>query len=138
MGVVGARTQASFGIGLLSGAFDYYTLRASIQKVSSGKQSIGTLSEPCLRRLPEIKLNVKNLLNSANRELLDLPVPSHSDPRGEIIALIRNFARRISKDIVGYQILSQDDAPETSGMVLYLDEVMDLAKRSVLNHSPIV
>ena len=142
-------------------------------------------------RLPEIKLNVNNLLSSVRNELKGLPVPTHADPRREVVTLIRDFARKVSNHVVGYpppsfsfaklskdglihqlngaydifrlsihqtaprfrpwmssghlseptptsmtvnqmiELAAHDDAAGGSGMVLYLDEVMDLAKRFV-------
>ena len=126
------------------------------------------------------------------KELRELPLPTHADPRREIVTLIRDFARKVSKHVVGYpppsfssgklhqdglihqlngaydkfrlsihqtaprfrpwmssrhsspptpktmtinQMITSaanDDAVGGSGMILYLDEVMDLAKRFVL------
>jgi hypothetical protein len=142
-------------------------------------------------RLPEIRRNVANLLNSVNKELDTLPIPNHYDPRREIITVLRDFVRKVSKHIGGYpppsfsaskmekdnlihqlngaydkfrlsihetaprfrpwmsdqhpsrptltddkidqmvKSASCDDAPNGSGMLLYLDEVLELAKRYV-------
>lgn len=57
-------------------------------------------------RLPEIQTDITRLLWQVDRKLDDLPIPNYSDPRRDIITLIRDFTKIVSKHIDGDNLVS--------------------------------
>jgi hypothetical protein len=109
-------------------AFECYSVWADIQTVSC-LISIVTACDSLLPRLPEIHKELQNLLRNTEDSIRKLPKPPSSDPFGEVLNLIGNFSRDLSRHLEG--------TPEKGGLLQTIRPAQLRFRRTIRATAPI-
>lgn len=86
-------------------------------------------------RLPGILAELTRQLGVVDSDLQDLPAPRYSNPRLEVVTLIRDFTRRVSQMAAGLPPANLSD-PSTSGMMHQLHAIFDRFRDGVHRSAP--
>jgi hypothetical protein len=88
--------------------------------------------------LPQIQLDVLRQLEVVNKELDGLPYPKFDDPRREILTLLRDFSKKISKHIEGLPPSSSNNSRDLGslGLIHSINEASERFRREVHQTAP--
>ncbi|KAH9833436.1 P-loop containing nucleoside triphosphate hydrolase protein [Rhodofomes roseus] len=86
------------------------------------------LSELIAKRLPELQDELQNLLQTTEEALRQLPKPPSNDAFAEILHLLSNFARDMSKHLEG--------TPEGNGLLQTLRPVQERFREAIRETAP--
>ncbi|KAG8916491.1 hypothetical protein FRC02_003804 [Tulasnella sp. 418] len=94
------------------------------------------LSDLVSKKLPTIQREISRLLNHVERELHDVPAPNIRDPRREVITIIRDFRKIVSKHIQGIAPDSPDSHPSLAGLIHSINGIYEDFKHDIHRTAP--
>ncbi|KAG8958379.1 hypothetical protein FRC03_009190 [Tulasnella sp. 419] len=94
------------------------------------------LSDLVSQKLPIIQREISRLLIHVEQELRDIPAPNIKDPRREVITIIRDFRRIVSKHIQGLAPDSPDSDPSLPGLIHSINGVYDSFRCDIHRTAP--
>ncbi|KAG8988905.1 hypothetical protein FRB94_010065 [Tulasnella sp. JGI-2019a] len=92
------------------------------------------LSALVSQKLPEIQAEISKQLRFVDDELLELPAPNFTDPKAEVIRLLRDFDRKLALLIEGNSVNPAN--PSASGIMYSINQVFDRFKHAVFATTP--
>lgn len=86
-------------------------------------------------RLPDIQSEIVKQLRIVNEDLAELPAPNFTEPRSEVVRLLREFDKKLSALVEG---TASADPSETSASTLMheVNQVFERFKQSVFATTP--
>ncbi|KAG8894909.1 hypothetical protein FRB99_000918 [Tulasnella sp. 403] len=99
------------------------------------------LSNLVARKLPQIQAEVAAQLRQVDDELLELAAPNLDDPRPEIVMMLREFNKEVSKHVQGLPPAmsttdTEDPSPSLHSLIYSLHEVYENFRTNVNNTAP--
>ncbi|KAG8958380.1 hypothetical protein FRC03_009191 [Tulasnella sp. 419] len=94
------------------------------------------LSDLVSQKLPVIQKEISRLLRATEQDLAAIPAPNIRDPRREVITIIRDFRKIVSKHIQGLSPDSPDSPVGLPGLLHSINQLYDELKHDVHRTAP--